>query len=159
MGKAEQNPDEYRAYMRSYMKKRRADRMATLRDMFGNQCLFCGSTDSLEFDHIDPSTKQYTIYTAQLLDGPWDRILAEVEKCQLLCSPCHKEKTRVSGDLSNEPPNKILDPQHGTGVMYGRGRCRCGLCKQWKSDNRNGLVDHQGNSLSGGSLRVGEPSC
>jgi len=29
--------------------------------MLGGRCVRCGATEDLEFDHIDPSTKRFTI--------------------------------------------------------------------------------------------------
>jgi hypothetical protein len=58
----------------------------------GGKCIWCGTTENLEFDHIDPAQKQFTIsafpYSAEL----WWK---EVEKCRLLCKSCHKRHSDV----------------------------------------------------------------
>jgi 5-methylcytosine-specific restriction endonuclease McrA len=68
-------------------------RRAGLIWVLGGKCADCGSTEDLQFDHID-------------LDGPcsaksgvwrlaWERILADLFNLQLLCPDCHIEKSRL----------------------------------------------------------------
>jgi hypothetical protein len=46
----------------------------------------------LEFDHIDRKTKRDNI--AQMItQREWPVILAEIEKCQVMCANCHRRKT------------------------------------------------------------------
>lgn len=77
-------------YQRNWVAKRRADFFV---DKF---CLWCGSTEKLELDHIDPSTK--------IANAIWSwsepRRLAEISKCQILCHNCHLKKTILNGDTS-----------------------------------------------------------
>ena len=51
-------------------------------------CLDCGSTADLHFHHRDPATK---VATVMMMPGHYGRakIQAEVEKCDVLCQPCH----------------------------------------------------------------------
>ena len=51
----------------------------------------CGTTHNLQFDHIKREGKKYEISTK--LTNKWDNIKEELDKCQLLCAPCHLEKT------------------------------------------------------------------
>ncbi len=44
------------------------------------------------FDHIDPSNKVAKIAEMVSRTVAWKKILAEIEKCQVLCINCHKEK-------------------------------------------------------------------
>jgi hypothetical protein len=112
--------DAYRAYMRQYMSERREKRRQKLRDMLGGACAFCGSTEGLEFDHIDREAKSFTVSTPRALDGPWERLVAEVGKCRLLCKPCHIERTR-------EQLSRIT---HGTYWCYTKYKCRCTECHE-----------------------------
>lgn len=107
----------------------------------------CGATDDLHFDHVDPASKLMDVSSAKALDGPMSRLIAEVRKCQLLCPRHHLEKTIENGDPRGGGHNKILNPKHGTEVMYRRERCRCVRCKRWRRDYRHGLVDARGRSL------------
>lgn len=58
-------------------------------------CKNCGSSEKLEVDHIDPSTKiSNTVWT-------WTekRRNLELEKCQVLCRPCHIQKSFKEGSM------------------------------------------------------------
>ncbi len=82
---------KYNSYMNEYMKERWNRRRSKSIALLGGQCVRCGSRDDLEFDHVDPSTKEFTIAKASSFSE--SRFQAEISKCQLLCSDCHKEKT------------------------------------------------------------------
>lgn len=58
-------------------------------------CKLCGESDPrvLDFDHIDPTTKSFGIARALTNGVPWNKIIAEMEKCQILCANCHRRKT------------------------------------------------------------------
>jgi 5-methylcytosine-specific restriction endonuclease McrA len=58
--------------------------------MLGGRCVRCGSTEDLEFDHIDPTTKWFPVGAG--MSRAWDVLVEEALKCQLLCPPCHREK-------------------------------------------------------------------
>lgn len=77
--------------MREYQARRRAQLRTALLTLLGGACARCGGTEKLQFDHIDPKTKLFTI--ASGLDKPLPALLAEVAKCQLLCELHHREKS------------------------------------------------------------------
>lgn len=41
-----------------------------------------------DFHHVDPKTKEYSLNW--LLDKRWSTIAAELDKCILLCTNCHR---------------------------------------------------------------------
>lgn len=88
-------------------------------EQLGGQCTVCGSTEQLEFDHIDPSTK--TIDVGKLLNVSKVVREAELKKCQLLCKPHHIEKSRREREVV-----------HGGGLS-GKKNCPCGPCKDRKA--------------------------
>lgn len=58
-------------------------------------CVDCESADieSLDFDHVLPSTKTANI-ADMVRDGkPLDRIRDEVAKCEVRCANCHRRRT------------------------------------------------------------------
>lgn len=62
----------------------------------GAKCAFCGETNVkiLEIDHKDPNTKKFEVKSK--LSCKRIKLIEEVDKCQLLCKPCHDEKTRTT---------------------------------------------------------------
>jgi DNA invertase Pin-like site-specific DNA recombinase len=57
----------------------------------GGKCERCGynkCTDALEFHHLDPNEKDFTISGKS---WSFERLKKEAEKCILVCSNCHKE--------------------------------------------------------------------
>ena len=63
----------------------------------GGKCESCGYSKysgALEFHHLDPTQKDPTGLRAFSLK----RLFAEVDKCTLLCSNCHREEhARIAG--------------------------------------------------------------
>ena len=106
-----------REYKRQWAAARRADYMA------GKSCVICGTTQSLEVDHIDPEQKvSHRIWTWAI-----PRRDAELAKCQILCTEHHKEKTRADRPI----------PEHGTISRYGSiHKCRCDLCRRANADRK-----------------------
>jgi hypothetical protein len=108
---------DMRKYKREWAARRRAEFMA------GKSCVVCGTTESLEVDHIDPSQKvSHRIWTWAI-----PRRDAELAKCQILCTEHHKEKTRADRPI----------PEHGTISRYGSiHKCRCDLCRKANADRK-----------------------
>lgn len=106
--------------------------------------MVCGAENDLQFDHIDPSTKSFDI-SVGIRDGySYSRIEVELAKCQLLCRPHHRVKTRLGGENPGGQ-NRIDNPDHGTAARYGGYlRCRCDMCRRWKVLYRAKLVDSLG---------------
>lgn len=92
--------EEYNAYQREYQKKRWEQRRQKLIEFLGGKCFQCGATEGLEFDHIDPTTKSFTI--AHCPTASEERMLAEIKKCQLLCHACHEKKTYSTTKLGRK---------------------------------------------------------
>jgi hypothetical protein len=58
----------------------------------GGKCQICGYNKchgALEFHHRDPSEKDFTI--AKICARKWEFLKQELDKCDLLCSNCHRE--------------------------------------------------------------------
>lgn len=122
--------DRQRQYQRDRRARLRAEWIAE-----HGPCVKCGSWDALEIDHIDPAQKSAHI------SGFWSRrpevLYAELAKCQVLCKPCHLEKT-YAGMAG-----------HGTERRYHYGRCRCDVCRAghaarsraWRAKRRQRRTD------------------
>ena len=102
---------DMREYKRNWVAARRGEWMAD------KSCVQCGSTQSLEVDHIDPTQK----VSHRIWSWAIPRRDAELAKCQILCTECHKAKTLADRPL----------PEHGTITRYGSiYKCRCDLCRK-----------------------------
>ena len=116
-----------REYMREYQRKWMAARRAKAIETLGGRCAWCGSTDRLEIDHIRPARADgYRSPGGGMWSWAWDRILAELGKCWLLCHECHRVKTR----------DDMPDILHGTPSMWHNLRCRCQLCRDWMAASK-----------------------
>lgn len=80
------------SYMSDYMLNRYHQRRQKIIEKLGGCCVKCGSTENLEIDHIDRSSKEIDI--ARCLSGIKEsKLKQELDKCQLLCQKCHNYKT------------------------------------------------------------------
>lgn len=62
-------------------------------EFYGGKCIKCGydrCINALEFHHRDKSTKQEKP-TYIIMRWSWNRVKEELDKCDLVCSNCHKE--------------------------------------------------------------------
>lgn len=102
------------AQLQHYHRKR-----AEMIKLLGGKCKHCGATENLEFDHVDRDKKEFNI--SRLYGLSMDKLKPELDKCQILCKPCHLEKTREVDGL------KMV---HGKDSMYRHAKCRCVPCKE-----------------------------
>lgn len=90
-------PDELKEYRRRrrnaktyrYQKKRRKEVKARLIAAHGGRCVDCGyagNAAALDFHHRDPGTKDFAISDF----ANWPKLLAEAQKCDLVCANCHR---------------------------------------------------------------------
>ena len=74
--------------IRSYKRK------LLLIEMLGGSCKNCKydkNLSALEFHHRDPNVKDSQLDMRTLSNRSWSYVISEVEKCDLLCSNCHRE--------------------------------------------------------------------
>lgn len=110
--------EEYREYMREYMRERYNARRQEAIGILGGKCVVCGTTESLEIDHIRKELK--TMSVNRLTCVGRERFLKELKNCQLLCKQHHLDKTRREMEVS-----------HGGGAS-GKKNCKCDRCKAKK---------------------------
>lgn len=62
-------------------------------------CVDCGCTDVrvLELDHRDAGLKEANVSAMVGMGLGWDRILAEIAKCDVRCANCHRIATITRG--------------------------------------------------------------
>ena len=83
----ELNREKIREQRRGY----RDEKKSYCIEYLGGKCVKCGTTHNLQFDHIKREEKKYNI--TEKLTIKFDNLKEELDKCQLLCAPCHLEKT------------------------------------------------------------------
>jgi len=105
---------------RDYFNTRRKARRQKYIDLLGGKCVMCGSTKNLHFDHINPKTKNFRISIK--IDAPEDLIMQELDKCQLLCAKCHRQKSHENNEFGEKS-------KHGTLWRYKKYKCRCDKCR------------------------------
>jgi len=69
-----------------------AKRRVRLMRLHGGQCAQCGEDRLwlLTFHHRDPDQKEYNLSSGGMRRLSWDKIIAEANKCDLLCPTCHR---------------------------------------------------------------------
>ncbi len=53
-----------------------------------SECGYIGAHDEMDFHHLDSAEKDFTIGNRKTLS--WSKIRDELDKCVLLCGPCHQ---------------------------------------------------------------------
>lgn len=75
-------------------------------------CYDCGVQYNpwvMDFDHRDPTEKVGGIGPL-IKRGSWDLLLAELEKCDVVCANCHRERTaKMFGWKLDSLPDDVLD--------------------------------------------------
>ena len=104
---------------RTYQLARYHKRRRFMVKHLGEKCVKCGSVEDLEIDHIENLHDKIPI--SKFWGIALDRLLVELEGCQLLCGGCHTEK-------SVKERGHRRGFRHGTLYCYKRGGCRCDLC-------------------------------
>jgi len=102
-----------REYMREYYKEHKDEQLASGRERYRKKriqwneflttqkCVHCGMSDPecLDFHHLDAKQKDNSV--SAMLTHSWKRILAEIEKCIVLCANCHrKEHARLKREAN-----------------------------------------------------------
>lgn len=108
-----QNTEKLRQYRREWyarnkigernkqVEKNRIRRQSTkswLKDIKSNlKCSRCPENHPacLQFHHIDPSTKEFSIGDKEVKDFSKEKILKEIQKCLVLCANCHMKEHYV----------------------------------------------------------------
>ena len=80
--------------VRAYQNNMKRDRKIFCIHEKGDACSVCGvkydgeNAAIFEFHHVDPSTKELEIGSS-MMGVAWERTLAELDKCILVCANCH----------------------------------------------------------------------
>lgn len=137
------NKDKHIQTVLSYSIERR---VFLARKKIQSGCVRCGYNDhpsALQFHHIDPNTKCFTIGSGN--GRTFEELTTEIKKCEVLCANCHFiEHLKFDNDLLTEVRNRI-DNKRG---RVQKSRCDCGnvkdsesiLCKYCHDERRRVIV-------------------
>lgn len=87
----------YHANKQQYLDRNaqaKAEKLAWMREQKNVPCMDCGQSYPyyvMDFDHRDPTQKLALV--SRLVGWGWDRLRAEVAKCDVVCANCHRERT------------------------------------------------------------------
>jgi hypothetical protein len=91
----EKHKDRYVAQAGRRKRTLAHERADYLLDFFSERsCVDCGEGDPLvlEFDHL--ANKKFNIAKG-LRDRPWQAVLDEIAKCEVVCANCHRRRTAL----------------------------------------------------------------
>ena len=105
-----------------YQVNNRRKRKLNLIEVAGGQCCLCGYhklPDALEFHHLDPDTKDYTISnTSYALETD----LKEIKKCILVCANCHREIHKGLYTLEELQEKQVFKEDVAERLLYERNK-------------------------------------
>lgn len=96
--------------------------------LFNNKCSLCGydrCTAALEFHHLDPNKKDFSISDAYANPKKWSIIVDELKKCILVCANCHREIHQ--GLVSVEGINSVKSDTDYRITEHTHHKCTCGV--------------------------------
>jgi len=82
------------SYSRQVSKHRfRKFNLIELRNNKGcEECGYIKNISALDFHHLVPKEKDFTLDARNLANRGWEEILVEFSKCKILCANCHREE-------------------------------------------------------------------
>jgi hypothetical protein len=90
------DPEKQKRIQRNWRKKQGDERRAMLAEIKQERgCIDCGYNThavALDFDHRPGTEKLFNI-SRQGLFLTWEKVLAEIAKCDVRCANCHRVKT------------------------------------------------------------------
>jgi len=100
----------------SRQNKLRAITKERMTQLFNNRCKKCNLVFPpicFDFHHLDPSKKDLGI--SKLKTYRWERILAELKKCIMVCANCHR---LIHEELGWNPMNKTNNVSNSQMELY-----------------------------------------
>ncbi len=156
----EQRKEHYRQITNENRRQRQAlwrERFAQLKNC---PCQDCGQTYPpycMDFDHLDPETKVANIPVMLSRNASEERLLAEIEKTEVVCANCHREREHKRYLQTGKNPVHLSPRQKKNKEIIERAKSRpctdCGgIFSVWQMD-----FDHvTGEKLGGvGRMAIG----
>lgn len=81
----------------------------------------CGGSfppECMDFDHIDPKAKSFTISNAVVSCAvSWTVVAQEIVKCRLICANCHRIRTAIQNRRGQPSPDRVKF-QNAGGIVH-----------------------------------------
>ncbi len=88
-------------------KLRRSKKRQYVHDLkVGVACLDCGieyPPHIYDFDHLPQFVKEFDLSSTGMRDKSMEKIIAEIAKCELVCSNCHRHRTYMRSIKNTNP--------------------------------------------------------
>lgn len=77
-----------------YVKKLKQEHLFWMRSLKIGMACECGENHPacLDWHHIDPKQKKFSISNGRNLNQTKEAILSEIKKCKIICSNCHRKE-------------------------------------------------------------------
>jgi hypothetical protein len=85
-------------------------------EYLGGKCIKCGYSNklnALDFHHRDPNTKSFNVSVKLQSRWSMDKLIPELDKCDLVCCRCHREIHYPDGDIDS-----ILEKQDMISLLF-----------------------------------------
>jgi hypothetical protein len=129
------------------IKLKRAEAKKKCINYKGGKCKHCGYMgfhEAFDFHHINGTTKEKEL--AKMLHCSWNQISKELDKCELLCSNCHRKehcrlskKDQLSKTFQTNMVSDFFDCIY-TGKNTGKESCK--FCDTVLTENNRGSGSH-----------------
>ena len=107
----------------------------------GNKCQICNynkSTNALEFHHLDPNEKDFSLGSIRANPKNWKNIVEELAKCILLCANCHREVHENITELPKEYQKfdeSLLQLEENKHLLKQTQTTYCPVCNKEKENS------------------------
>jgi hypothetical protein len=92
-----ENAEVIKKRVKAQKKQRSIKSEQALRELKNRPCLDCGGSfpsECMDFDHIPGRGAKHFNISSAIYTRKWSTILEEVRKCELICSNCHRIRTK-----------------------------------------------------------------
>lgn len=86
------------------MKRWRKEFKKRMVESFGGKCCICNNEylpEVFDFHHLDPSEKEFQLSKVMGSPKSWKKIVAELRKCVMVCSNCHRVIHYSDDEITN----------------------------------------------------------
>lgn len=107
-------------------------------EAFGGKCCMCGydrCISSLDFHHLDPSTKEFGLGSIRGNPKSWEKIINELKKCVCVCKNCHSEIHSHVSYVPEDAP-RFNEEYINYDTVKQTYTTRCPVCNELKPEHQ-----------------------